>query len=146
VALVVIVALAAAACSSDERVDDVGTVAAGGGAPSEVGDTDGGRSGPRSAVGPGISVGEALESDLAGPLLVNGFIVTTSDGTVYLAEALAESLPPQPGGARLVVEGLDLKSFEGLTTAEGITWSDQRVQVLGTVEGDVLTVSTTASA
>ncbi len=98
-----------------------------------------------SGVGPGISVTEALHSTLAGPLLVNGFIVTTPDGVVYLAETLAESFPPQPGGDRLIVEGLDLDVFAGLTSAQGITWSEQHVQVLGTVADGVLTVSATAS-
>jgi len=97
------------------------------------------------AMGPGISVTEALQSALPGPLLVNGFIVTTSDNTVYLAELLAESLPPQRGGATLIVEGLDLDQLAGLSTAQGITWSDQPVQILGDVANGVLTVTTTAS-
>ncbi len=98
-----------------------------------------------SGVGPGISVTEALDSTLAGPLLVNGFIITTPDGLVYLAELLAESFPPQPGGDKLIVEGLDLDAFAGLTSAQGITWSDEHVQVLGIVGGGTLTVSATAS-
>ena len=98
-----------------------------------------------SGVGPGISVTEALDSTLAGPLLVNGFIVTTPDGLVYLAELLAESFPPQPGGDRLIVEGLDLDAFAGLTSAQGITWSDESVQVLGIVADGIITVSATAS-
>ena len=98
-----------------------------------------------SGVGPGISVTEALDSKLAGPLLVNGFIVTTPDGLVYLAELLAESFPPQPGGDRLIVEGLDIDAFAGLTSAQGITWSEQNVQVLGIVSDGILTVSATAS-
>ncbi len=98
-----------------------------------------------SGVGPGISVTEALRSTLAGPLLVNGFIVTTPDGVVYLAEALAESFPPQPGADKLIVKGLDLDVFAGLTSAQGITWSEQNVQVLGIVADGVLTVSATAS-
>lgn len=97
-------------------------------------------------VGPGISVSEALESDLDEPLLVNGFIVAVEGGEVRLAEVLAESFPPQPGGAILVVEGLDVGSLEGTTTAQGVTWTDELVQILGTVEEGVLTVSTTASA
>ena len=98
-----------------------------------------------SGVGPGISVTEALDSTLAGPLLVNGFIVTTPDGLVYLAELLAESFPPQPGGDKLIVEGLDLDAFAGLTSAQGITWSEQNVQVLGIVAAGILKVSATAS-
>ena len=101
--------------------------------------------GASSAVGPGISVGDALESNLAAPLLVNGFLITDSGGTVHLAELLAESLPPQAGGATLVVEGLDLDGFAGLTSAQGVTWSDQPVQLLGEVNDGVLTVSTLSS-
>ncbi len=98
-----------------------------------------------SGVGPGISVTEALDSTLAGPLLVNGFIVTTPDGVVYLAEVLAESFPPQAGSDKLIIEGLDLDGFAGLTSAQGITWSEQNVQVLGIVADGILTVSATAS-
>ncbi len=98
-----------------------------------------------SGVGPGISVTEALDSTLTGPLLVNGFIVTAPDGLVYLAELLAESFPPQPGGDKLIVEGLDLDAFAGLISAQGITWSNETVQVLGIVADGTLTVSTTVS-
>ena len=98
-----------------------------------------------SGVGPGISVTEALDSTLTGRLLVNGFIVTAPDGLVYLAELLAESFPPQPGGDKLIVEGLDIDAFTGLTSAQGITWSDETVQVLGIVADGTLTISATAS-
>ena len=99
-----------------------------------------------SAMGPGLSVSEALASDLSGPLLINGFIVALSGGTVVLSEALAESFPPQAAGATLVVEGLDLGTIEGLQTHENVSWTDQQVQLLGEVEDGVLEVSTTASA
>ena len=98
--------------------------------------------GPVSGVGPGISVGEALTSNLQGPLLVNGHL-HAQDDQVRLCELLAESFPPQCGGETLVVEGLDLTTMDGLTREGGVTWSDQLVQVLGTVEGEVLTVTAT---
>ncbi len=98
--------------------------------------------GPGSGVGPGISVGEALTSNLQGPLLINGHL-HSQDGHVRLCELLAESFPPQCGGMALVVEGLDLTTMDGLTSEGPITWSDQLVQVLGTVEGAVLTVAAT---
>ena len=83
-AFVIIVSIVAAACGDDN--DD------------QVSD-------PISGVGPGISIGEALTSDLAGPLLVNGHLHVQND-QVRLCEVLAESLPPQCGGGILVVEGL----------------------------------------
>ena len=100
-------------------------------------------SGPTSGVGPGISIGEALTSNLTGPLLINGFLHALN-GQVRLCENLAESFPPQCAGKFLVVEGLDLTSMEGLTSEGSVTWSDQLVQVLGSVEGAVLTVAVTS--
>lgn len=147
VGLVLLLGLVGAACSIQDAAPNIANVAAASGP--HVNAPAGGAAGnPTTAgqdlttvVGPGISVTEALASDLAGRLLlVNGFIVTTADGGVYLAEALAESYPPQPGGARLVVENLDMNLVDGLTTAQGITWSDRSVQLLGTVRDGILNV------
>ena len=99
-------------------------------------------SGPTIGVGPGLSIGEALTSNLTGPLLINGHL-HVQNGQVRLCEVLAESLPPQCGGGILVVNGLDLTTIDGLKTEGSVTWSDQLVQVLGTVEGGVLTVAAT---
>ena len=99
-------------------------------------------SGPNSGVGPGISIGEAFTSNLQGPLLINGHL-HAQNGQVRLCELLAESFPPQCGGRSLVVQGLDLTTMNGLTTEGSVTWSDQLMQVLGTLEGDVLTVGST---
>lgn len=97
------------------------------------------------AMGPGISVSEALASTLQQPLLVNGHLFVEADGTVYLTEVLALSYPPQRGRS-LRVEGLDLSAVAGLQNAQGISWTDEYVQVLGEVNGTILTVSTNASA
>ena len=97
-----------------------------------------------SGGGPGISIGEAFTSNLKGPLLVNG-LLHAQNGQVRLCETLAESFPPQCGGRFLVVNGLDLMTMDGLTSEGSITWSNQPVQVLGTVEGEVLTVAQTPS-
>jgi hypothetical protein len=105
--------------------------------------------GTSSGVGPGISVAEALASDLDGPLLVNGFLVirggeSDDPEVVRLCEALAEAYPPQCGGASLIVEGLGLKSIDGIVSEGPISWTEQYVQVLGTVSGEVLTVNSTS--
>ena len=98
-----------------------------------------------SAMGPGISVADALASELDEPLLVNGFIVATAED-VRLCEVLAESFPPQCGGAYLVVEGLDLASVDGLEEASGVRWTNDFTQILGSVEGSRLTVDSLSSS
>ena len=120
-AVVTIASVVAAACGDTD--DDLG-------------------SGPISGVGPGISIGEALTSNLDGPLLVNGILHAQNDD-VRLCETLAESFPPQCAGRFLVVQGLDLTTVDGLTSEGSVTWSDQPVQVLGTVEDEVLTLAGT---
>ena len=85
-----------------------------------------------AAVGPGISAAEARASTLAGPLLVNGFIIVADD-RVRLCGAIAESFPPQCAGDALTLVGFDLDQF-ALTSANGVQWTDQPAQVLGFVE------------
>lgn len=92
-----------------------------------------------SAGGPGISILEAINSDLEGPLLVNGFLVAKDD-SVRFCSALAESFPPQCAGESLEVEGIDLSRLEGLQQAQDVRWSDQ-IQLLGEIEGETLKVS-----
>ena len=74
------------------------------------------------------------------PLLVNGFLVVQGD-EAELCEALAESFPPQCGGESLSLEGLDLDAFEGLSSEQNTTWSEEPIQLLGEVEDGVLTIS-----
>jgi len=93
--------------------------------------------------GGGLTVDEALASTLEGPLMVAGFLVAAGD-EVRLCSALAESFPPQCGGSSLLVEGLDLAAVEGLQTEGDVSWSDERVSVLGDVRDGVLTVSATS--
>ncbi len=112
-------------------------------------DIDSTDNGPSAGLGPGISIGDAIASDLDGPLLINGFLVIQGGEhddpeEVRICEALAESFPPQCGGRFLVVEGLDLKSIEGLMSEGAVSWTDAFVQVLGKIEGEVLTVSATS--
>ena len=85
-----------------------------------------------SAVGPGIGIEEAIGNGGSEPLLVNGALVVDPDGRVLLCEALAESFPPQCGGARLEVRGLDVDSLPDLQEGNGVRWAEQ-VQLLGTV-------------
>jgi hypothetical protein len=112
------------------------------------GEDDGGGSAPEPPPpaagvpipGGGLSVQEAIESDLDGPLMVKGFVVQTGD-EVRLCSALAESFPPQCGGPWLAVEGAVDAEF----TEEGdVRWTETEVSLLGEVEGDVLRVGETS--
>ena len=105
-------------------------------------------SSPSSAVpipGGGLSIAEALASTLQGPLQVKGFVVSSGDGEVRLCSTLLESMPPQCGEPSLQVSGVDLSTFDGLSTAQDTTWSDAPVSLLGQVENGVITVSATAT-
>ncbi len=98
-----------------------------------------------SAVGPGISIEEALAFDGEQPLLVNGVIVASGE-EVRLCSALAESFPPQCGEPSLIVEGLDLDSLTGLSSEGAVTWSEEQVQLVGSVSDATLTVDEQAQA
>jgi hypothetical protein len=63
---------------------------------------------------------------------------------VKLCYALAESFPPQCGGASLVVDGLDLATVEGLMTEGDVSWTDQPIELRGVVSDETLTVSENA--
>ncbi len=124
-AAVAALAITVAACSGTQGTTDPDDVSAG--------------------MGAGISVSEALASDLEGPLLVNGYLFVGADGEVVLSEGLAESLPPRPAGATLSVKGLDPSKVAGLRSERGASWTDEQIQLLGDVEGDTLVVASTAS-
>ncbi|HSE80627.1 MAG TPA: hypothetical protein VLA87_02900 [Gaiellaceae bacterium] len=97
------------------------------------------------AAGPGISIDDALASDSDEQLLVNGTLLAQGD-EVRLCSALAESFPPQCGGASLVVEGLKLEEVDGLVTEGDVSWTDRPIQLLGVVSDGTLTVSENAAA
>ena len=85
-----------------------------------------------TAVGPGVSIEEAIGNSGGEPLLVNGALFVDANGRVLLCDALAESFPPQCGGSRLEVRGLDLASLPDVQEANGVRWAEQ-VQLLGNV-------------
>lgn len=104
-----------------------------------------------SGMGPGISVAEALASTVGGPLLVNGYVFVYADGSIVLADLIAESYPPQPAGASIEVEGLDVMQIpltEGQLDGEiEITaWTDTPVQLIGEIIDGVFVGNSVASA
>jgi hypothetical protein len=92
------------------------------------------------AMGPGISVEEALASKLGEPLLVNGWL-RQDDRGIRLCTSLTDATPPRCTEPSLIVRGLGLDRVQALRTAQGVTWSTRPTQVLGEVRNGVLTVS-----
>jgi predicted small secreted protein len=116
-------ATALAACGGDDTDDGAGATTT-----------------PGAPAGPGISIDEALESDSAEPLLVNGNLLIV-DGQARLCSALAESFPPQCGGASLLVTGLDIAQVDGLMVEGDVMWTDRPTRLAGVVADGILTVS-----
>lgn len=81
----------------------------------------------------GISVAEALGHRQTDDIVaVTGALFVAADGSVLLCDAIAESFPPQCGGERILVDGLDLASV-AFETANGVRWAES-VKLLGSVE------------
>ena len=100
--------------------------------------------GPSTAVGPGISIDEAVASHSAEPLLVNGLLLISAGGEVRLCSALGESNPPTCSGSSLVVDGLEPAKTADLADANGVRWSKKSIQLLGSVANGHLVVSSTS--
>lgn len=112
------------------------------GAPnSEEPAADGGSgAGSGALVEGGLTVSEALATD--GVIAVQGFLL--DDGTgARLCEVLAESYPPQCGGASLPVIGYEEMIDIPLINAQGVTWTDQPVSLLGAIANGALVVDPT---
>ena len=131
--LALLAALALAACTAqgpDTPVDSDDT------SPPSVAPTDG----PVLVIaegdvnGPGLSVTEALGHQATDDLVtVTGALFVDPDGTVRLCDAIAESFPPQCGGDRIEVRGLDLATVPDLQEENGVEWSES-VTLFGSVE------------
>jgi hypothetical protein len=107
------------------------------------GQDSGNPSGPDSGVV--LTVEQALVAEEGQDLYVRGAVLSTSGKTV-LASAVAESYPPQAGGATIPVAGLDLAALVGLSSTAGqagmadVTWSDYWPTLRGVVKAGVLQV------
>lgn len=105
---------------------------------------DGGTSGPSAGApvpGGGLSVEEALASEVEEPLLVKGYVIGRAD-ELRLCSAILESYPPQCGEPSLRIEGdvgVDLQE-EG-----DARWTDEQVSVPGEVEDGTIRVSETST-
>ncbi len=94
-------------------------------------------------VGGGLTVPEALATDATGVIAVQGFYFDDGSGP-RLCEALAESFPPQCGGASLALGELGDFDLGSLQRNQGITWSDDSIVILGELVNGVLTPTATS--
>ena len=84
--------------------------------------------------GPGLTVAEALTHGPTDDLVtVTGALFVDADGTVRLCDAIAESFPPQCGGDRIVVQGLDLDDIDGIQEEDDVRWAES-ITLFGSVE------------
>ncbi len=89
-----------------------------------------------------VSIADAI--DMEDEVVVTGYLFVLDGDAVVLAELIAESFPPQPGGARITVEGLDLDGIDLEQAPEGselatTRWSSESVTLTGSVISGVLT-------
>ena len=92
----------------------------------------------------GLSVSEAIAYEGSAPVAVHGYVVRTST-TAQLCEALAESFPPQCGGASLNLVNADSIDDVPLLEEGDVQWSPDIVILIGTVTGTELTIDITST-
>jgi hypothetical protein len=86
---------------------------------------------PTSDDGEPISVMTVSDAAAAtGQVTVTGFVVQSGD-EARLCEALAESFPPQCGGASIILSNLDQIDPDSLQNEGEVTWTDYAVTVFG---------------
>lgn len=90
-----------------------------------------------------VPLEEAMAADADGPILVTGLLINAGDGW-RLCAAIAESYPPQCGGASVSVEGLDPADHD-LQDAGGVQWSEGTT-LFGELDGETFRVTGPASA
>ena len=81
----------------------------------------------------------AAAAAASGRVMVTGFLVDVA-GESRLCEALAESFPPQCGGANITLTSLDQIDPDELKTEGDVTWTDFPVTVFGEMVDGTLVV------
>jgi hypothetical protein len=100
----------------------------------------------------GLSISEALNGTVTGTIAVGGFVVGDAD-SVRLCELLAESFPPQCGGASVTLSGISVDDLDGLPdsenldlqTSQGVTWTDRSVSFFGELVDGEFVIDTLAA-
>lgn len=86
-----------------------------------------------------LTVRQAIEQAEGSAVTVRGYVVETA-GATYLADLLAETYPPQPGGAVLRIEGLDVGGVAPTEHAGDTTWTTGQHTLTGRLEAGTLHV------
>lgn len=133
------------ACLPDEPDCDDTIVVPDGGQDLESPGSDG-TNASGMTVGGGLTVDEALtRTPDDGILAVTGFFFRDAGGT-FLCSLLAESFPPQCGGAVLELDGPATEFVTAeINDAQGVQWTDATVSMFGIVSDGVLTVDATVT-
>jgi hypothetical protein len=119
VALALVLALPFAACGDD--------------------DDDSSSRGPASP--PVVAVEDVASRD-GEVVVLEGLLLAAPEAPHRLCAALAESYPPQCGGERVELVGLELAALDGTSTNEELPegertiWTDGAIRLVGTVDGD----------
>ena len=92
----------------------------------------------------GLEVGEALATDAAGIIAVQGYLLDDGSGA-RLCEVLAESYPPQCGGASIPVTNYEEVVDVPLNSNQNVTWTDERVTFFGEIVDGVFVVDPTVA-
>ncbi|MDH3248211.1 MAG: hypothetical protein OEQ47_04585 [Acidimicrobiia bacterium] len=131
---------AAGACLVDEpECNDTGVTGGGGELPLP---TDDGEVVTGGMVVEPLTVSQIMISDLSGVIAVQGFLFDDGSGPV-LCETLAESVPPQCGGASLAVSGHEEAIDVPIMFEQGVMWTEQTVVLLGEFVDATLVVGPT---
>lgn len=132
---------AAGACLAGEPdCNDIGVPTDGGASPLPSDDGEVVTGG--MVAGDGLTVSEALESRADSVITIQGFLFDDGSGPL-LCETLAESFPPQCGGASVPVSGHEEAVAVPLVAEQGVTWSDQPLVLSGEIVDGTLVVDPT---
>lgn len=87
-----------------------------------------------------LDVAQAVDS--SGPAMVTGYLVKDGDD-IRLCEVLAESFPPQCGGASIILSEIDQIDPDELQEEGAVTWTDFPVSVIGDLLDGALVATAT---
>lgn len=107
-----------------------------------------GATGDGSGAAP-MSIADAATAGDGTEVTVTGFLLRDNDQPLVLSELLAESYPPQAGGATIEVADPSIEELAdqaGVTPSEtgGVAWLDRPITLTGVVEAGRLTGATPA--